>query len=325
MIKGFGRPHDASRDPAIEDRDLSSLHYLTCGAAPMSTERLRRAIWLHTGDVGHFDHDGYLFITDRKKDMIIFGGMNVFPSEVEQVIWSHPGGQDCAVIGIPHEDWGEMVTAVVERNPGASVDDGELIALCKERLGSVRAPKRVEFVDSLPAAPTGRSSSGPSASSTGPTSPGRSEVASGPEGHALSAAGRGPGASALTAYAAHSDPNCRPNRLLPTTLSAPSMSHLNKTTLSGKSKSGSTTAGRTMSHNQMLCTLTFVENEYGVRRMLGELQLALRAGAYRPAPARRVDIVRRAAPCCIPDAIGRNLENVSGSDGLPGTERRRGQ
>ncbi|GGW41854.1 o-succinylbenzoate--CoA ligase [Streptomyces lucensis JCM 4490] len=112
--------------------------------------------WLHTGDIGHLDRDGYLFITDRKKDMIISGGLNVYPSEIEQVIWSHPAVQDCAVIGVPHEDWGEAVTAVVELNPGSQVGGDELIALCKERLGSVRSPKRVEFVDTLPRSANGK-------------------------------------------------------------------------------------------------------------------------------------------------------------------------
>ena len=89
--------------------------------------------WLHTGDIGHLDAEGYLHITDRKKDMIITGGFNVYPSEVEQVIWSHPAVQDCAVIGVPDEQWGEAVKAVVELNPGQSVAADELIALCKEQ------------------------------------------------------------------------------------------------------------------------------------------------------------------------------------------------
>ncbi len=88
--------------------------------------------------------------------MIISGGLNVYPSEIEQVIWSHPAVQDCAVIGVPHEDWGEAVTAVVELNPGSQVGGDELIALCKERLGSVRSPKRVEFVDTLPRSANGK-------------------------------------------------------------------------------------------------------------------------------------------------------------------------
>src|SRR5512135_276117 len=112
--------------------------------------------WLHTGDVGHIDADGYLHITDRKKDMIISGGFNVYPSEVEQVIWSHPAVQDCAVIGVPDEKWGEAVKAVVELNAGQQVGAEELIALCKEKLGSVKTPKSVDFVAALPRSPVGK-------------------------------------------------------------------------------------------------------------------------------------------------------------------------
>ena len=112
--------------------------------------------WLHTGDVGHIDAEGYLHITDRKKDMIISGGFNVYPSEVEQVLWSHPAVQDCAVIGVPDEKWGEAVKAVVELNKGQSVTAEELIALCKEKLGSVKAPKTVDFIDVLPRSPVGK-------------------------------------------------------------------------------------------------------------------------------------------------------------------------
>ncbi|MBK7730187.1 MAG: AMP-binding protein [Gammaproteobacteria bacterium] len=112
--------------------------------------------WLHTGDIGYIDGEGYLHITDRKKDMIISGGFNVYPSEVEQVIWSHPAVQDCAVIGVPDEKWGEAVKAVVELNAGQQVSGQELIALCKTRLGSVMAPKSVDFVASLPRSPVGK-------------------------------------------------------------------------------------------------------------------------------------------------------------------------
>jgi acyl-CoA synthetase (AMP-forming)/AMP-acid ligase II len=112
--------------------------------------------WLHTGDVGHIDAEGYLHITDRKKDMIISGGFNVYPSEVEQVIWSHPAVQDCAVIGVPDEKWGEAVKAVVELNPGQSATAEEIIALCKAKLGGVMAPKSVDFVVSLPRSPVGK-------------------------------------------------------------------------------------------------------------------------------------------------------------------------
>ncbi len=112
--------------------------------------------WLHTGDIGHLDAEGYLHITDRKKDMVISGGFNIYPSEVEQVLWSHPAVQDCAVIGVPDDVWGEAVKAVVELNQGHQVTDSELIALCKEKLGSVKAPKTVDFVSSLPRSPVGK-------------------------------------------------------------------------------------------------------------------------------------------------------------------------
>jgi acyl-CoA synthetase (AMP-forming)/AMP-acid ligase II len=112
--------------------------------------------WLHTGDVGHIDAGGYLHLTDRKKDMIITGGFNVYPATVEQVIWSHPAVQDCAVIGVPDAKWGEAVKAVIELNPGQSVSAEDIIALCKDQLGSVMAPKSVDFIERLPRSPAGK-------------------------------------------------------------------------------------------------------------------------------------------------------------------------
>jgi acyl-CoA synthetase (AMP-forming)/AMP-acid ligase II len=112
--------------------------------------------WHHTGDIGVIDEDGFVYIVDRKKDMIISGGFNVFPGEVEQVLWSHPAVQDCAVIGIPDEKWGEAVKAVVELKPGMTVEADELIRLAKEKLGGVKAPKTVDFVDTLPRSPVGK-------------------------------------------------------------------------------------------------------------------------------------------------------------------------
>ena len=88
--------------------------------------------------------------------MIISGGFNVYPSEIEQVIWSHPSVQDCAVIGVPDDDWGEAVKAVVELNAGAAVTESELIAFCRERLGSIRAPKSVDFIETLPRSGNGK-------------------------------------------------------------------------------------------------------------------------------------------------------------------------
>lgn len=123
---------------------------------PEATEAAFRNGWFHTGDIGFKDADGYLHLVDRSKDLIITGGFNIYPGEVEQVLWTHPAVQDCAVIGVPHEKWGEAVTAVVELKPGASVVEGELIALCKQQLGSIKAPKNVEIWDALPRSVVGK-------------------------------------------------------------------------------------------------------------------------------------------------------------------------
>jgi len=112
--------------------------------------------WLHTGDIAREDEDGYLTIVDRKKDMIVTGGFNVFPREVEDVISSHPAVANVAVIGVPDDRWGEAVKAVVVLRPGASVEAEELIALVKEAKGSVHAPKSVDFVDEIPVSPLGK-------------------------------------------------------------------------------------------------------------------------------------------------------------------------
>jgi acyl-CoA synthetase (AMP-forming)/AMP-acid ligase II len=112
--------------------------------------------WHRTGDIGLKDADGFVYIVDRKKDMIISGGFNIYPSEIEQVIWSHPAVQDCAVIGVPDDKWGEAVKAIVELKPGARADADEIVALCKRELGSVKAPKSVEFWDELPRSAVGK-------------------------------------------------------------------------------------------------------------------------------------------------------------------------
>lgn len=112
--------------------------------------------WRRTGDIGRMDDDGFVYITDRKRDMIITGGFNVFPSEIEQVLWAHPAVQDCAVIGCPDTKWGEAVVAIVELKPEGQTDESTLIAHCKQQLGSVKAPKRVEFWPELPRSPVGK-------------------------------------------------------------------------------------------------------------------------------------------------------------------------
>jgi acyl-CoA synthetase (AMP-forming)/AMP-acid ligase II len=112
--------------------------------------------WLLTGDVGFLDADGYLHITDRKKDMIISGGYNVYPGEVEQVLAAHPAVRECAVIGVPDSDWGERVVGVVELAERAQVSEDELRAACKAALGSIKAPKQIVFIDELPRSVNGK-------------------------------------------------------------------------------------------------------------------------------------------------------------------------
>jgi len=123
---------------------------------PEQTEEALRGGWLHTGDVARADADGFLTIVDRKKDMIITGGFNVFPREVEDVISTHPGVAAVAVIGVPDEKWGEAVKAVVVKRPGHDVDPAELVALVKEHKGAVQAPKSVDFADAIPLSPLGK-------------------------------------------------------------------------------------------------------------------------------------------------------------------------
>ncbi|BBD98413.1 o-succinylbenzoate--CoA ligase [Sphingobium amiense] len=112
--------------------------------------------WHHTGDIGIKDEAGYLYIVDRKRDMIISGGFNIFSTEVEGALLAHPAILDCAVIGIPDEKWGEAVTAVVALKPGQDATADELIAHCKALLGSVKCPKSVEIWDSLPKSTVGK-------------------------------------------------------------------------------------------------------------------------------------------------------------------------
>jgi len=112
--------------------------------------------WLHTGDIGYYDEEGYIYIVDRKKDMIITGGENVYPREIEEVLYRHPAVLEAAVIGIPDPYWIEKVHAVVTTKKGASATAEELIAFCKKNLAGYKAPKSVEFVDSLPKNPSGK-------------------------------------------------------------------------------------------------------------------------------------------------------------------------
>jgi fatty-acyl-CoA synthase len=121
---------------------------------PEATEAASAGGWHHTGDIGYLDADGYLFIVDRLKDMIITGGFNVYSAEVEQALMQHPAVRDCAVVGLPDDKWGERVTAVIE--PSADIEPDELIAFVKARIGSVKAPKQIELWPELPRSRVGK-------------------------------------------------------------------------------------------------------------------------------------------------------------------------
>jgi long-chain acyl-CoA synthetase len=111
---------------------------------------------LHTGDIGHFDSDGYLFLTDRAKDVIITGGTNVYPREVEEVLLGHPAVSEAAVIGIPDAEWGERICAVVVLKPSRQVSAADLVNHCHARQASFKRPRLIVFADELPKNATGK-------------------------------------------------------------------------------------------------------------------------------------------------------------------------
>ncbi|MGH3893594.1 MAG: class I adenylate-forming enzyme family protein [Rhodococcus qingshengii] len=123
---------------------------------PEATATALRDGWLYTGDVGTFDDNGYLYLLDRTKDMIVSGGNNVYPREVEEVLITHPAVSQVVVLGIPDNYWGEAVHAVVVREAGHEIESADLIAYCAESLAGYKKPKAVEFVDSLPVSAYGK-------------------------------------------------------------------------------------------------------------------------------------------------------------------------
>jgi len=123
---------------------------------PKETAETIKDGWLHTGDLGRMDEDGYIYIVDRKKDMIISGGENIYSREVEEVLYTHPAVQEAAVVGIPDEKWGEAVKAVIVLRGGMTATEDEIINFCKEHLASYKKPKSVEFWDRLPMTGSGK-------------------------------------------------------------------------------------------------------------------------------------------------------------------------
>ena len=126
------------------------------GRPEATGETLRADGWLRTGDAGRLDEDGYVFLEDRVKDMVISGGENVYPAEVERVVAEHPAVAEVAVIGVPDETWGEAVKAIVVASPEAAVDEADLIAFCRQRLAGYKTPRSVDVVEALPRNSTGK-------------------------------------------------------------------------------------------------------------------------------------------------------------------------
>ncbi len=123
---------------------------------PELTAAIMKDGWMWTGDIATWDEDSYVFIVDRSKDMIISGGENIYSTQVESAIHKHEGVLECAVIGVPDDEWGEAVKAVVVMKPGESATEEDIISTAREHLASYQKPKSVDFVDSLPKAPTGK-------------------------------------------------------------------------------------------------------------------------------------------------------------------------
>jgi long-chain acyl-CoA synthetase len=112
--------------------------------------------WFRTGDMAKMDEDGYFFIVDRKKDLIIRGGYNVYPREIEEVLYEHPAIQEAAVVGVPHDELGEEVAAAIVLKQGESLDEDEVKSYVKDQVAAYKYPRRVWFTDELPKGPTGK-------------------------------------------------------------------------------------------------------------------------------------------------------------------------
>jgi acyl-CoA synthetase (AMP-forming)/AMP-acid ligase II len=145
-------PPDAVGEILIKGPSLMSGYW----RRPEATEETIQNGWLHSGDAGYLDNEGYLYIYDRVKDMVVSGGENVYPAEVESALYDHPSVADVAVIGVPSERWGEEVKAVIVRKKDADVSEAELIRFAREKIAGYKAPKSVDFVDQLPRNASGK-------------------------------------------------------------------------------------------------------------------------------------------------------------------------
>ncbi len=123
---------------------------------PEATAEAMKGGWFHTGDLGYRDEDGFFYVVDRTKDLVIRGGFNVYPREIEEVLHAHPAVREAAVVGRPDERLGEEVVAFVSLREGTEADPGEVIGFCRERLAAYKYPREVLVVDELPKGPSGK-------------------------------------------------------------------------------------------------------------------------------------------------------------------------
>jgi long-chain acyl-CoA synthetase len=171
LLRSAGRPYpwaelrivDPARGVVLGPREVGEVWLRAPNVTPGYFNRPEETAaalssdgWLRTGDGGYVDEDGYLFLTDRIKDMIVSGGENVYPVEVEEALAQHPDVLEVAVIGLPDERWGETVCALIVRPAGSEVGSHELLAFARERLAGYKLPRAFEFVESLPRTPTGK-------------------------------------------------------------------------------------------------------------------------------------------------------------------------
>ena len=168
-LRAAGRPYPGVRAKVIDEsgtelaaREIGEIclhspaNMVGYWNRPDATAESLRDGWLHTGDAGYLDEDGYVFVCDRVKDMIIYAGENIYPAEVESVLAGHPAVAECAVIGVPSERWGEEVKAIVVLKPGQSAKAHEILAHARGDIASFKVPKSVDFVDELPRTPSGK-------------------------------------------------------------------------------------------------------------------------------------------------------------------------
>ena len=120
------------------------------------SEKALKGGWMHTGDAGRMDEEGFVFIQDRIKDMIVSGGENIYSTEVEAALFAHPDVVDAAVIGVPDEKYGEVVKACIVKKEGSNVTEADLISFCKDRIASYKKPQSVDFIDEVPRNASGK-------------------------------------------------------------------------------------------------------------------------------------------------------------------------